>query len=100
MAEAGKTRSKRDGAARSIDRAAMTDRPIRKRSVVVAGHATSLTVEDAFWRDLQEIAGRRGISLNALIAVVDAERRGNLSSALRVFVRDRYRCGEIGPGAD
>jgi predicted DNA-binding ribbon-helix-helix protein len=68
---------------------------IRKRSVVIAGHATSLTLEEPFWQDLRSIARRRGLSLNALVAAVDSERRGNLSSALRLFIRDCYRRGEL-----
>ncbi len=71
---------------------------VRKRSVLIAGHATSLSLEQAFWDDLREVAQRRGTSLAAIIAGVDAERRGNLSSALRLFVRDCYRRGELGPG--
>lgn len=72
-------------------------RPIRKRSVMIAGHPTSLTLEEPFWQDLRAVAKRRGVSLNALIGTVDAERRGNLSSALRLFVLDCYRRGELGP---
>lgn len=72
----------------------------RKRSVVIAGHATSLSLEDAFWRDLAEIARYRGLSLNALVATVDAGRSGNLSSALRLFIRDCYRRRELGQTAD
>ena len=70
---------------------------IRKRSVVIAGHSTSLTLEEAFWEDLREIARRRGLSLNALVGSIDAGREGNLSSALRLFVLDCYRRGELGP---
>jgi len=72
-------------------------RSLPKRSVTIAGHATSLSLEEAFWRDLRAIARQRGISVNRLIAQVDAKRHGNLSSALRVFVLDCYRCGELGP---
>ncbi len=58
-----------------------------KRSLVVAGHRTSVSLEDAFWRRLQTIAVERGMSVNGLVAEVDAARGGaNLSSALRVFV--------------
>jgi predicted DNA-binding ribbon-helix-helix protein len=58
-----------------------------KRSLVVAGHRTSVSLEDAFWRRLKAIAADRGLSVNALAAAVDAARGGaNLSSALRVFV--------------
>lgn len=73
----------------------MSDAP-RKRSVVIAGHRTSLSLEEPFWRDLGEVARRRGVSLNALVAAIDTERNGNLSSALRLFVRRCYRSGEIG----
>ena len=59
---------------------------IRKRSVVIAGHRTSITLEDAFWDQLQAIAARKGESLNSLVTRIDAERTGNVSSALRVFV--------------
>ena len=59
---------------------------IRKRSVLIAGHHTSVTLEDAFWHALKGIAVQRGVSLNALVADIDRTRTGNLSSALRVFV--------------
>jgi predicted DNA-binding ribbon-helix-helix protein len=68
---------------------------IRKRSVLIAGHATSLSLEAEFWSALQEVARRRGVSLNRLVASVDAARGSNLSSALRVFVLDCYRRGEL-----
>jgi predicted DNA-binding ribbon-helix-helix protein len=70
---------------------------IRKRSVMIAGHPTSLSLEQEFWEDLRELARRRGTSLNALVGAVDAERHGNLSSALRLFILDCYRRGELGP---
>jgi predicted DNA-binding ribbon-helix-helix protein len=58
-----------------------------KRSLVIAGHRTSVSLEDAFWRRLRLIATERGLSLNRLAAMVDASRGGaNLSSAIRVFV--------------
>jgi predicted DNA-binding ribbon-helix-helix protein len=69
---------------------------IRKRSVLIAGHPTSITLEAAFWEDLRAVARARRLSLNALIGTVDAERRGNLSSALRLFVLECYRRGELG----
>ncbi len=67
-----------------------TDDPtrIRKRSVNIAGHATSVSMEDAFWQRLAAIAKARSVSISALIRDVDATRTGNLSSALRVFVLD------------
>jgi predicted DNA-binding ribbon-helix-helix protein len=58
-----------------------------KRSLVIAGHRTSISLEDAFWRRLRAIAAERGLSLNRLAAMVDASRGGaNLSSAIRVFL--------------
>jgi predicted DNA-binding ribbon-helix-helix protein len=58
-----------------------------KHSLVIAGHRTSISVEDAFWRRLSRIAAERGLSVNALAALVDASRGdANLSSAIRVFV--------------
>ena len=59
---------------------------IRKRSVVVSGHPTSVTMEDVFWKVLQDIAETRDVSLNQLVSEIDRSREGNLSSALRVFV--------------
>jgi predicted DNA-binding ribbon-helix-helix protein len=66
---------------------------IRKRSVRIAGHPTSVSVEEAFWHALKEIAARRGISLNSLITEIDSRRAGNLSSAIRVFVLEQARRG-------
>jgi predicted DNA-binding ribbon-helix-helix protein len=69
---------------------------IKKRSVVIAGHATSVSLEVEFWEALKAIAARRQVSLNALVASVDSARQGNLSSALRVFVL-RNSQGRAGP---
>ncbi len=59
---------------------------IAKRSVSIAGHRTSVSLEEAFWTALKEIARLRGLSLNRLIGEIDQRRDGNLSSAIRVFV--------------
>lgn len=59
---------------------------LRKRSVLVAGHATSVSLEDAFWDALAAIARERGLSVNQLVTDIDRRREGNLSSAIRVFV--------------
>jgi predicted DNA-binding ribbon-helix-helix protein len=59
---------------------------IKKRSVNIAGHRTSISLEAPFWDALAAIAARRKVSINRLIAEIDRERTGNLSSALRVFV--------------
>ena len=80
------------------DRERLSDAP-KKRSVAIAGHRTSFSLEEPYWRDLAELARRRGVSLAALVASVDSGRRGNLSSALRLFVRECYVRGELGPGA-
>jgi predicted DNA-binding ribbon-helix-helix protein len=66
--------------------------PVVKRSIVIAGHKTSVSLEDAFWTGLKEIAGGRGMTLSELVASIDHERRhGNLSSGIRLFVLDHYR---------
>jgi predicted DNA-binding ribbon-helix-helix protein len=66
--------------------------PVVKRSIVVAGHKTSVSLEDAFWRGLKEIAGARGMTLSELVGTIDSGRQhGNLSSAIRLFVLDFYR---------
>ena len=63
-----------------------------KRSVVLAGHKTSVSLEDAFWKSLKEIAGFRHTTLSSLLATIDSERQhGNLSSAIRLFVLSFYR---------
>lgn len=72
---------------------------IVKRSVRIAGHATSVSLEPAFWDALCDIAARRGISLNALVSRIDSERRGNLSSAIRLFVLASCRDGELAVSA-
>ncbi|MGA0394986.1 MAG: ribbon-helix-helix domain-containing protein [Rhodospirillales bacterium] len=52
----------------------------------MAGHASSVSLEDAFWQELTNIAKKRGVSLNHLVSDIDRTRTGNLSSAIRVFV--------------
>jgi predicted DNA-binding ribbon-helix-helix protein len=73
-----------------------------KHSVRIARHATSVSLEAAFWEALCEIAARRGLSVNALLSEIDAERGGNLSSAIRLFVLESCRRGELRdePGGD
>jgi predicted DNA-binding ribbon-helix-helix protein len=62
-----------------------------KRSVVVAGHKTSVSLEDAFWKGLKDIARERQVTLSELVGTIDSEREyGNLSSVLRLFVLDFY----------
>ena len=59
---------------------------LKKRSVTIAGHRTSISLEDEFWVELVRIAGERGESLNMLVATIDDSRETNLSSAIRLFV--------------
>jgi predicted DNA-binding ribbon-helix-helix protein len=66
--------------------------PVIKRSIVIAGHKTSVSLEDAFWKGLKEIAGERDMTLSELVASIDTDRQhGNLSSGIRLFVLDHYR---------
>ena len=68
--------------------------PIVKRSVVLSGHKTSVSLEDAFWRGLKAIATTRRMTLSDLIGKIDVDReQGNLSSALRLFVLNHYKAG-------
>ncbi|ADE40489.1 ribbon-helix-helix domain-containing protein [Candidatus Puniceispirillum marinum] len=59
---------------------------MKKRSVTIHGHRTSISLEDPFWDSLNEIATKRGQSLASLITEIDKNRDGGLSSALRLFV--------------
>jgi len=66
--------------------------PVVKRSIVIAGHKTSVSLEDAFWKGLKEIASGRDMTLSDLVAAIHSERQhGNLSSAIRLYVLDFYR---------
>lgn len=59
---------------------------IKKRSVVIAGHRTSISLENAFWDALRDLAAVRNLSVNQLVTEIDRGRRGNLSSAIRTYV--------------
>jgi predicted DNA-binding ribbon-helix-helix protein len=77
------------------------DARVVKRSLVIAGHRTSVSLEDAFWRRLRAIAAERGLSLNSLAAMIDASRDGaNLSSAIRVFVLEAESAAPSRPAGD
>lgn len=66
--------------------------PVVKRSIVIDGHKTSVSLEDAFWSGLKEIASDRKLTLSKMVGAIDSARtNGNLSSALRLFVLDHYR---------
>ena len=63
-----------------------------RRSIVIAGRKTGISLEDAFWNGLREIAHGRKETVSQLVASIDANRKaGNLSSVIRVFVLDFYR---------
>jgi predicted DNA-binding ribbon-helix-helix protein len=66
--------------------------PIVKRSIVIGGHKTSVSLEDAFWCGLKEIAQGQHVTLSNMVANIDHDRQqSNLSSAIRLFVLDRLR---------
>ena len=72
--------------------AAVREYAVVKRSVVVGGHKTSVSLEDAFWKGLKDIATRRGMTLSMQIDAIDSSRKtNNLSSAIRLFVLDHFR---------
>lgn len=74
--------------------------PVVKRSIVIAGHKTSVSLEDAFWKGLKEIAGSRHMTLSDIVSTIDTERQhGNLSSAIRLFVLDHYRGNSARPAS-
>ena len=64
---------------------------LRKRSITVSGHRTSISLEDEFWSELSLIARQKGTSLSSIIAKIDEERDTNLSSAIRLFVLKNLR---------
>jgi len=72
--------------------------PVVKRSVVIGGHKTSVSLEEAFWDGMKEISRERGKTISELVSEIDDRRQqGNLSSAIRLFVLDHFRTGAAGP---
>jgi len=65
--------------------------PIRKRSVIVSGHRTSVSLEELFWEALAELATERRISINHLVTEIDCESPSNLSSAIRIHILQTFR---------
>jgi predicted DNA-binding ribbon-helix-helix protein len=65
--------------------------PVVKRSMVIAGRKTSVSLEDTFWKGLKEIAKGRHLPLSAIVVEINHSRRGNLSSSIRTFVFDHFR---------
>jgi predicted DNA-binding ribbon-helix-helix protein len=71
--------------------------PVVKRSIVVAGHKTSVSLEEAFWNGMKEISHERSVTLSELVGEIDTNRnQGNLSSAIRLFVLDHFRTRAVG----
>lgn len=67
-----------------------------KRSIVIGGHKTSVSLEDAFWTELKKIAGNQQVTLSTVVGSIDTDRRqGNLSSAIRLFVLDKARARAV-----
>jgi len=62
-----------------------------KRSIIIGGHKTSVSLEHAFWQAFKDIAALRNMTLSDLVMSIDAVRKGNLSSAIRLFVLEFYR---------
>jgi predicted DNA-binding ribbon-helix-helix protein len=70
---------------------------VKKRSVVVGGHRTSISLEQAFWEALQQAAAQHGRTIGQMVSDIDAARTGNLSSAIRVWILERARQGLLQP---
>src|SRR6266702_1518980 len=84
------------GPAPDRSRGAAMKSPDVKRSIVVAGHKTSVSLEEAFWNGMKEISGLRNMTLSELVGEIDGNRQqGNLSSAIRLFVLDYFRTRAI-----
>jgi predicted DNA-binding ribbon-helix-helix protein len=75
-----------------------TKSTIVKRSIVIAGHKTSVSLEDAFWKALKAIAGEHEMNLSELVTSIDSDRRhSNLSSAIRLYVLNHYQSALMSP---
>lgn len=70
---------------------------VKKRSVVVGGHRTSISLESAFWEALRGLAAQEGKTIAEMVSDIDAARTGNLSSAIRVWVLERAQQGLLKP---
>jgi predicted DNA-binding ribbon-helix-helix protein len=67
-----------------------------KRSITIAGHRTSVSLEEPFWSALRELAKKRGVTFATLVAEIDGKRKNrNLSSALRVYILEYYRASAL-----
>jgi len=76
----------------SLQRGNPTRSLVIKRSIVIGGHKTSVSLEDAFWQELKSIAGHQRATLSSVISSIDMRRQqGNLSSAIRILVLEQTR---------
>ncbi len=71
---------------------------LRRRTLIVSGHRTSVALEPAFWREISAIAGARNQTVAALISEIDAARPGSLASAIRVYVVEQLRAASAPAG--
>ena len=74
--------------------------PIDRHSIVLNGQRTSVSVEQAFWNEIKNIASERGMSVSKLVSEIDANRQGNLSSAARLFVLNHFMVRRAGPAGN
>lgn len=72
---------------------------IVKRSIVIDGHKTSVSLEDAFWSSLKNIAHTEGVPVSKMVTVIDRTRKhGNLSCAIRLFILEQVRTKALAVG--
>jgi len=80
---------------------ATTHRTVTKRSIEVAGHKTSVSLEDQFWSGLREIAGGKNTTVAALVEKIDTDRNTHsLSSAIRLYVLNHFRAAGVSSRSD
>ena len=76
----------------------VTPSGLRRRTMTVSGHRTSIALEPAFWDELALLAAARGQTVAAAVTEIDAGRQGSLASAIRVHVVERLRAARAGGG--
>jgi predicted DNA-binding ribbon-helix-helix protein len=75
--------------------------PVVKRSVIIGGRKTSISLEEPFWNGMKEISRQRGMTLSELVGAIDSARQqNNLSSAIRLFVLDHFEGRAVAPIGD
>jgi predicted DNA-binding ribbon-helix-helix protein len=82
---------------KTVDASGHLKSMVIKRSLLVGGHRSSVSLEEAFWNELRGIARERNVSLSQLVGTIDSEREhANLSSAIRIFVFEHHRIRPLG----